>query len=693
LRYEVGFNGCIDFRVISYRGLDDKSNRVQLRSHSILSMASNGELSLFGKQKKDNVTNGVRSETPNFVSQPSVDVQKDFSSVKSTRRRTIASLATGAIAHASSVDHARGGEVLSRRKTSSSPLKELAIADYHQNMRAFGGALCLPIECLAKNSPAGVPWQYDVAVVGSGYGAAITAARLAEKMRPGTKLCILERGREWIPGTFPDVLGDVMDETRLKIFGRNQREINNPTGLFNVLQGEEISVLSGSGIGGTSLINASVAIRPDREVFLQTQWPMALRDLDSLNLYFDRAEWELHARVDSCDWTHKMRSQRLAAEKLRDQGCHYEAAAISVMRSYQGPNLPIMNRQGIIQRDCTDCGDCMTGCNVGAKNSLAMNYLPLARRAGAEMFAQVEIRQIEKCNGFYRLHFLYHQRDAHGKHQSIPGCITSRLVVLGAGSLGSSEILMRSQNDRFAFSKQLGCNWTGNGDALGFVGKSEYDTNIGGVSAYPEQACRIGPTIQTNLTYPCRPHLFDRVLIQEGAAPRSYANSLGILMQDMDLDNTLALLGMGHDRQEGKIVLEDNGNGVVTWPGLLDSPYRRHIREEFAKVAHAHGGKYKYLKIFGDRMVSVHPLGGCAMSDDPRSGVLNHKGQVYDCACGGDIDPQTGELRVHEGLYVSDGAIFPTAIACNPYLTISAMAERNAQLLTMEPQYADLFKV
>ncbi len=79
------------------------------------------------------------------------------------------------------------------------------------------------------------------------------------------------------------------------------------------------------------------------------------------------------------------------------------------------------------------------------------------------------------------------------------------------------------------------------------------------------------------------------------------------------------------------------------------------------------------------------------MSDDPRSGVVNHKGQVYDCYHGGDYDPNTGEMRIHEGLYVSDGAIFPTAIACNPHLTIAALAERNAQLITLEPKYADLF--
>ena len=81
------------------------------------------------------------------------------------------------------------------------------------------------------------------------------------------------------------------------------------------------------------------------------------------------------------------------------------------------------------------------------------------------------------------------------------------------------------------------------------------------------------------------------------------------------------------------------------------------------------------------------------MSDDPRSGVVNHRGQVYDARAGGDIDDRTGEWRVHEGLYVCDGAALPTAIACNPFLTISALAERTAQLLTLETKYADLFRM
>lgn len=173
---------------------------------------------------------------------------------------------------------------------------------------------------------------------------------------------------------------------------------------------------------------------------------------------------------------------------------------------------------------------------------------------------------------------------------------------------------------------------------------------------------------------------------------RAYSNAIGALMGDMDLSQVQILLGMGHDGAAGVISLDEHGYARIRWPGLLESAYRKMIRKEFEQVAASLGGEYKILKIFGDKMVSVHPLGGCAMSDDPAWGVTNHKGQVYDARHGGDMDPRTNQPRVHDGLYVVDGAILPTSIGCNPLLTISALAERCVDHLVAEPALADLFR-
>ena len=575
---------------------------------------------------------------------------------------------------------------MERRTTSPTAIKDAAVADYAANMARFGGQLASPIQGLLNACPRGVPWQFDVVVIGSGYGASITAARLAKRLRPGARLAIIERGKEWVPGTFPDRVNDMIDASRHRLFVKKD-EVRNAHGLFNVRQFKEISVLSGTGLGGSSLINASVAIRPDVEVFQQAVWPAPLRDRMFLDPYYDLAEWELGTVREPSDWTDKMRSQRLAAERLRDCGAHYEAAALTLTRTPNGSCLPVLNRQGLRQRGCIDCGDCLNGCNVGAKNTLAMNYLPMARAAGAEIYTQTEIHHIEKCSGYYNIHANFFPTN--DPKSALPVQVTARIVVLAAGSLGSTEILMRSAGS-LPVSNTLGSRWTGNGDALGFIQRTQCRTGIQGFGAYAQGAAPVGPTIQTNVTYPTRPELRYRVLIQEGAATRSYANVMSLLMHDLDLSNTQVLLGMGHDGAEGRLSL-DNDQARLDWPGLTEGPYRQLIRNEFRKLAEAHGGDYKFLKIFGDKMISVHPLGGCGMGESAYTGVVNHKGQVFDAACGGDLDPTTGVPRVHTGLYVCDGAVMPTSIACNPLLTISAIAERTSELMAMEPQFQDVF--
>src|SRR6185295_17139106 len=129
------------------------------------------------------------------------------------------------------------------------------------------------------------PWnqrakRYDFVVIGSGYGGAISAARLATaNLSAKPSVCILERGKEWQPGEFPENTGDVIAATRSDL---------NPLGLYELLTHPDISVIKASGLGGTSLINANVAIRPDREVFEQFHWPDKL-DYDALSPFYDKA--------------------------------------------------------------------------------------------------------------------------------------------------------------------------------------------------------------------------------------------------------------------------------------------------------------------------------------------------------------------------------------------------------------------
>src|SRR5437763_1357608 len=164
------------------------------------------------------------------------------------------------------------------------------------------------------------PWQqrkskYDVVVIGSGYGGAITAARLAAaNVNHKPSVCILERGKEWQAGDFPETLNGVIGAARSDV---------NPLGLYELLTHPDISVIKGSGLGGTSLINANVAIVPDREVFEEFNWPAAIT-YDELQPFYDRARGVLAARQHP-------RALELAKVKALDRRAHELGAAAEAL--------------------------------------------------------------------------------------------------------------------------------------------------------------------------------------------------------------------------------------------------------------------------------------------------------------------------------------------------------------------------
>jgi cholesterol oxidase len=224
------------------------------------------------------------------------------------------------------------------------------------------------------------PWNtrrahYDFVVVGSGYGGAIAAARLATaSVSPRPSICVLERGREWPVGSFPDTDDAIRRERRGPL---------NPLGLYDLLVFPDISVIKGNGLGGTSLVNANVAIVPDADVFRQTGWPASLT-LDTLLPYYDRARRVLAARPHPDAAT--LLKVRALDRRAREIGSAAFPLNIAVNFTIDG-----MNEYRAEQKPCIDCGDCITGCNVGAKNTLAMNYLPMAAFAGAEIYTQAEV--------------------------------------------------------------------------------------------------------------------------------------------------------------------------------------------------------------------------------------------------------------------------------------------------------------
>ncbi|NUO51576.1 MAG: FAD-dependent oxidoreductase, partial [Polyangiaceae bacterium] len=287
-----------------------------------------------------------------------------------------------------------------------------------------------------RRSPAA---SYQVVVVGSGYGGAVLAARLAEKK---LGVALFERGREWAPSALPGSLGAAASELRTG---------SSPLGLFDYRRGDDLDVLSGSGLGGTSLINANVALRAPVEVFEQERWPTALRGAagrEELSPHYERAEQMLGLMSTP---------NAFALGKVRARQAYAQKRGLELVL----PKLAIDFDGG-----CTLSGECIVGCRTGAKNTLAKSYLTAARAHGAEIVTQTEVAFVlPQPQGGWEVHALSHSDEGGPPVEHV---VRASAVVLAAGALGSTGILLRSKLRGLGVGRRLGHHFGGNADRAGF---------------------------------------------------------------------------------------------------------------------------------------------------------------------------------------------------------------------------------
>lgn len=540
------------------------------------------------------------------------------------------------------------------------------------------------------------PWEqhksaYDIVVIGSGYGGAISAARLASAdLNPKPSVCILERGKEWPTGKFPELAGDVLGAVRSD---------PNPLGLYELLNYPDISVIKGSGLGGTSLINANVAILPDAEVFAQFNWPASIT-YDTLAPYYQRAAQSLKPNPHP----NALQLGKVQALERRAQQLGMNAQALNIVVNFtvDGPNA-----FGVNQKPCIDCGNCVSGCNVGAKNTLYMNYLPMAASSGATIFTQTKVEWLEKLPaGGWRIHGKHVADDMSGKEFTLD----AGEIVLSAGSLNSTEILLRSEMHGLSVSPALGTKFSGNGDFFGLAYNGDLQTNVLGYAAAdkpgPNDSPEPGPNIVGVVRYSNGLPEDQRITVEDFSFPRAYVEvskaAFGLIrgqdtvtgneqaqsarlardlnptdpLHDPDgaMNHTMLYLVMGHDNARGTILFEapwtePDGRITVSWDQAgqeqiftrMNGELRRHARALEANFIS--NPTWSIFKL--GHLITAHPLGGCPMGDDYLQGAVDPFGRLF-----------AGDGSIHTGLYVTDGSVIPSALGVNPLMTISALTER-----------------
>jgi choline dehydrogenase-like flavoprotein len=556
--------------------------------------------------------------------------------------------------------------------------------------------------------------EYDCVVIGSGYGGGVAASRMA---RAGQSVCLLERGKERWPGEYPSGFVDAVKQLHVSgdfapgFLTGAMVEAGDPTGLYHLICGRGQNAFVGNGLGGTSLLNANVFLEADDGTMRLPCWPKEIREngVKELEDYYKRASNVLEPEEYPKDWPELPKLAMLERQAAALGWKEKFKRVPQTTRFKGGPNST-----GVEMYPSALTGMDSTGVNDGSKSSTLVNYLADAWNWGAEMFCQCEVRYIKKhpdpkVEG-YLVFFAWHgsERSAFrdNLYEDLMWVHARKCVFLGAGSIGTTEILLRSKKLGLTMSDKVGLHMSGNGDILAFGYNTDTEVNAIG-RQYPSPYKPVGPTITGVIDCRDQDNPLDGFVIEEGAVPKALAPLFQTMLEMMpgnqvpqgeglvekvkhvlaqqgsrflgpyfskgSIERTQTYLIMSHDSNQASLTLKDD-KIVLEFLGVGRSGHVDYLNEVLKRATQAVGGTFvnsPFYAALGQQEITVHPIGGACMSRDGTGehGVTNHYGEVF---------TGRGE-ETHHGLIVTDGAVIPTALGVNPFATITALAERSVE--------------
>jgi cholesterol oxidase len=521
----------------------------------------------------------------------------------------------------------------------------------------------------------------DVVIIGSGFGGAVAACRLGSPQR---KVVVLERGRDW---SLPEN-GRTPQRPRDYLYSSRMPHLFN--GWLDIRFLDQMVVATGAGVGGGSLIYANVCIEADPGYF-KTGWPSQIT-WDEMGAYYERVGNVLDPQPIPPGQLNPRVSLLETAAAEMGLTMKYSPLPLAVTFDQDADDMggaPWSDPSAYAPGKCVHCGDCVIGCVNGAKKTLDQNYLEEATSNGND----TEIRPLsmvthieEGPNGAWRVKYLKLDEGLGRRKREIVGTI----VILAAGSIGSTEILLRSR-DGFRTLKNLpralGRGWSPNGD---FLTLARYRNRT------PLQPTK-GPTIGGTIDLLGGVDLPDdnvigydgRIFVEDGGLPNFGAHLLkswkgaGGLKQRLyekasdltDFSDMIPWFGQSIDAADGEFSLRSplkfwRARTRLNWNPQRSVSALDTFNDVHVAMTLATGGEpipsftWKRLRM----LVTPHPLGGCNMAAAAGAGVTDDKGEVFG----------------YRNLFVMDGSVIPRAIGRNPSKTIAALAERSSEKLLEE---------
>ena len=518
---------------------------------------------------------------------------------------------------------------------------------------------------------------FDFVIIGSGFGASVSAMRLTEK---GYSVLVLEKGKRFRDQDFA--------KSNLSFWKYLWVPPLRCFGILQISLVKGVMVLHGTGVGGGSLGYANVLEIPTDETFATPAWNGTLPWGKTLKPYYETARRMLGATTNPKFWLADDILKEIAVEL--GQTSTFRATEVGVFFGPEGQTVPdpYFAGTGPQRAGCIQCGGCMVGCRNNAKNTLLKNYLFFAEKQGAVIQAEAYVRDVHPLSDGQpdgaRYGITYRSSTvpiARRRHR-----VRARNVIVAAGVMGTMKLLMNCR-DRFHtlphLSSHLGKRVRTNSEALlGSVTRvkhADFSKGIGITSIFnADLATRIEP-----VRYPLGSDLMRMMaapLISNGhAVPvRMLKSILWILRHPLDFLQAQVLPGWA--RKATILLVMQNvdnrlnirlGRSMLTFfrKGLVAEPEIGYEISPRVDAGHAVARLFAKktdgipMGSLGENLLDVpttaHILGGCSMGKDASEGVIDESFQVHS----------------YPGLYVVDGSVMPANPGINPSLTITALAE------------------
>jgi len=513
--------------------------------------------------------------------------------------------------------------------------------------------------------------DYDVLVIGSGFGGSVTAMRLAEK---GYRVGVLEAGQRFIAETLPKTSWDLRQfvwAPGLGLYGMQR---------IHLLK--DVVILAGAGVGGGSLNYANTLYQPPAPFYRDPQWGHITDWFDELDHHYATARRMLGVN----QYPNVTEADKIIKAVAEDMGVGdtFVHTPVGVFFGEPGKEVedPYFGGAGPNRTGCTECGSCMTGCRVGAKNTLDKNYLYFAEKLGADVLPLTTVTDVRPLPGGG---YAVDTRRTNGRLRRGRRTFTAEKVVFAAGTYNTQKLLhtLKVTGSLPNISDRLGVLTRTNSEAiLGAKSRDKSSDYTHGVaitsSFHPDANTHVEPVrygrgsnamslLQTALTDgdgrgPRWLRWLGTLLFHSSQwtwlSPRHWSERTIILLVMQTLDNSITVKSKRN--LLGRQTLTSgpgHGEPNPTWIPAGNDVTRR-VAAKIDGVAGGSTGEIANIPM------TAHFLGGCAIGDSPATGVIDAYHPLYG----------------HEGVYVVDGSAVSANLGVNPSLTIAAQAERAAAL-------------